>query len=154
MSTEGQLYTNLQNSIRLCATLTTVEYGHPKINQISSNKGFPVSPENREEDRKLDEYVLMTDAFRLCLHHLMEARKQLLLLGIQHELYEETPTIYNPNPAKPMPQELPLSAATKSNTTPAFGYKPKPSPSALEPYYNPRTDSDDEEETQADSEDI
>lgn len=162
MSTEGQLFTNIQNSIRLCATLTTIEYGHPKINQIASNRGFPVSPETREEDRKLDSYVLMTDAFRLCLHHLTEARKQLLLLGIQHELYEDTPTIYNPSPNVPPKemQDLALRSSKNHVETPspkpgtfsAFnpsGTSQKPSPYATEPYYNPRTDSDDEEEASA-----
>lgn len=144
MSTEGQLYTNIQNSIRLCATLTTVEYGHPKIQQIASNRGFPISPENREEDRKLDNYVLMTDAFRLCLHHLSEARKQLLLLGIQHELYEETPTIHNPSP-----RSSPNHVETSPKPSTFSASPQKPSPYALEPYYNPRTDSDDEEEAPA-----
>jgi hypothetical protein len=87
MSYEAQLYNDLQNCIRVCATLTQIPYDHPKINQIKSNPGFPVSPETRDEDRNLDHYVYVTDSFRECLYHLMEARKKLLALGVQHEIY-------------------------------------------------------------------
>lgn len=88
MSHEGQLYTNIQNSIRLCATLTQMDYTHPKVEQIQNNPGFPVSPEAREDDRRLDSFVLMTSAFQKCLVYLMEARKELLLLGVQNEFLE------------------------------------------------------------------
>ena len=102
MSHEGQLYTNIQNSIRLCATLTQMEYTHPKVDQISSNPGFPVSPEIREDDQRLDSFVLITSAFQKCLFCLMEARKELLLLGVQNEFFESKQEV------QPTEKEVPI----------------------------------------------
>lgn len=88
MSMEAQLFQNIQNSIHQTASLLSVDYGHPKVQQFTSRHGFPRSPEKLMNDKKKDDFVLITDTLQECLRHLMEARKLLLLLDVQQEIYE------------------------------------------------------------------
>ena len=94
MSAEAQLYNQLQLCITTCATLTQVPFDHHKVDQLRKDPAFPISPEIREDDQKLDQFVLMTDSFRECLYHLMEARKKLMLLGVHTQVHEEKTSSY------------------------------------------------------------
>jgi hypothetical protein len=86
---ERVLYTHIDDAVHIAAQLSTLRYNDPWINEISDLPGFPVSPENSNINIRTDNYVLITDQMQKALTLLMEARKCLLLLGVQGLVFSE-----------------------------------------------------------------
>jgi hypothetical protein len=86
---ERVLYTKIDEAIHIAAQFTTLSYNHSWVNEISDLPGFPASPEKTNINVRTDNYVLITDQMQQALTHLMEARKCLLLLGIQGLVFSQ-----------------------------------------------------------------
>jgi hypothetical protein len=86
------LYTNIEQGIKLAAELASMKYDDPRINEISDLKGFPISLEHSKFNVRTDNYVLITDQMNEVMNQLIEARKNLLLLGIQGKIFSQETT--------------------------------------------------------------
>jgi hypothetical protein len=86
---ERILYTKIDDAVHIAAQLSTLPYNHSWINEISDLPGFPASPEKTNINVRTDNYVLITDQMQKALTHLMEARKCLLLLGVQGLVFSQ-----------------------------------------------------------------
>lgn len=98
---ERILYTQIDEAINHAAQLTTLTYNHPWINEIADRPGFPASPEKTNINIRTDNYVLITDQMQQVLTHLMEARKCLLLMGIQGLVFSQETTHEKEVPTDP-----------------------------------------------------
>lgn len=79
---EHKLYTSLELCIKMAAQLSAISFDNQHVQVITGRQGFPDSPEKFGPNIKTDNFVFMTEAFQKCLVHLMDARKELMLLGV------------------------------------------------------------------------
>jgi hypothetical protein len=80
---EITLFTQIEACIKMAAQLSALSFDHPHVNNMSNRSGFPPSPEKHGPNIRTDNFVLITDCMHECTKHLLEARKQLLMLGVQ-----------------------------------------------------------------------
>lgn len=80
---EYTLYTQIEACIKMAAQLSAMNFDHQHVPTVTSRQGFPPSPEKFGPNVITDNFVLMSDSFQDCLKHLSEARKSLLMIGVQ-----------------------------------------------------------------------
>lgn len=80
---EQTLFTQIETCIKMAAQLAALQFEHQHVQVVTTRQGFPTSLEKYGPNIKTDNFVLMSDSFQECMKHLMEARKSLLLMGVQ-----------------------------------------------------------------------
>jgi hypothetical protein len=98
---ERTLYTHINAAVQIASELASLSYNDEIINEISDLPGFPVSPENSNINIRTDNYVLITDQMNEAMNHLIQARKCLLLLGVQGLVFSEAPPYEKKVPSDP-----------------------------------------------------
>lgn len=83
-SPEYTLFTNIETCIQMAAQLSAMKFDHTHVNTMSNRQGFPPSPEKHGINIRTDNFVMITDCLLECQKNLIEARKQLLMLGVQN----------------------------------------------------------------------
>lgn len=81
---EHTLFTQIETCIKMAAQLAALQFEHQHVPIVTNRQGFPTSIEKYGPNIKTDNFVLMSDSFQECMKHLMEARKSLLILGVQY----------------------------------------------------------------------
>lgn len=81
---EHTLFTQVETCIKMAAQLAAMQFEHQHVSVITGRQGFPTSPEKYGPNIRTDNFVLVSDSFQECMKHLMEARKALLILGVQY----------------------------------------------------------------------
>lgn len=81
---EHTLFTQIESCIKMAAQLAALQFDHQHVSTVTCRQGFPTSPEKFGPNIKTDNFVLMSDSFQECMKHLMEARKSLLVMGVQY----------------------------------------------------------------------
>ena len=81
---EYTLFTQIESFIKMSAQLAAMQFDHQHVSVVNCRQGFPTSPEKYGPNIKTDNFVLMSDSFQECMKHLMEARKALLMMGVQY----------------------------------------------------------------------
>jgi len=75
----------INNAMQHASKLSQLKIGDPIATAITTNEAFPLSPETRDVDVRIESQIRIQTAFLRCFNHLAEIQQELYQIGIYEE---------------------------------------------------------------------